>query len=411
MANFPTPSQIQQQYFQILKSIKPSLNTNDANSDFVIRGNAFAGLASGLYGDQAKTDNDTFISTMSPAALTQKGVDFNIPQLPAAPAISTDIQIPGSTNGTIITPGQLTFLYAPTNILYTNTTGGTVSGGVIDLAIQALTNGQIGNVSLPDSLQVVSPPTGIGPVANLVQPLADGADPESTDSYRARLLSREQNPPAGGNETDYPAWAFEADPSVRSAQIHRFGRGFGTVDIYITSGTTDIDTAVTQGLSIVRIPSDGLIAIVQAFYNAAAPLTDCPEVFAPTELDVDVTVNVDLAAGLTFSSVPSDAVNNPLNLTVYELIQREIGRTLYKYAVGGRIIPSLGMGYVIASDIEEGLDIWLSAVPDTVNGGFLGKIPILADRECQKLDGANYNLPVLDNNLPTPGTLTAVLGV
>lgn len=386
------------------------MNVNDLNSDFVIRGNVFAGLASGLYGDQQKVDNDTFISTMRPEALTQKGVDFNLPQQPATPAESQDIEIPGSTNGTIITPGQITFLYLPTNILYTNTNGGTVAGGSITLAIQAQTSGQAGNVKAPDTLQVVSPPTGIGPIANIVADLADGADVESTDSYRARLLSREQNPPAGGNETDYPAFAFAADPSVRSAQIHRFGRGLGTVDIYITSGTTNIDNAVTNGLPIVRVPSSGLLAIVQAYYDAHVPLTDCAEVFAPTEFPVDVTVAVDLAAGLTLSSVPSDPVNNPLNLTVQQLIQREISRTIYKYPTGGRFIPGFPNGFVIAADIEEGLDIWLSAAPDLVNGGFIGKIPILADRQCAKLDPPNYNKEITQNQLPAPGTLTVTLG-
>ncbi len=410
MASFPLPSQIQTQYFQILQSLKPSLNVNDPNSDFVIRGNVFAGIASGLYGDQAKTDNDTFISTMSPAALTLKGADFGLPQNPATPADSEDITIPGSTNGTIITPGQLTFLYIPTNVLYTNTTGGTVAGGTITLSILAQTAGQIGNVAAPDTLQVVSPPSGIGPTANVVASIADGTDAESTDAYRARLLAREQNPPAGGNAADYYAWAFEADPSVRSAAIFRFGRGLGTVDIYITTGTTDIDTAVTQGLSIVRIPSSGLLATVQAYYDSVAPLTDCPEVFAPTELDVNVTVTVDVAAGLTLTSVPSDPVNNPLNLTVQQLIVREVGRVLYKYATGGRALPGYPGGYVVAQDIDQGLGKWLSAVVDPVTNTTIGIIPVLADWEVSPLNSPDFNLQIAANDLPAPGTITVLSG-
>jgi hypothetical protein len=120
---------------------------------------------------------------------------------------------------------------------------------------------------------------------------------------------------------------------------------------------------------------------------------------------------VDLAQGLTLSSVPADPVYNPLNLTVQQLIQREVGRPLYKYSTGGRVIPGLSGGYVVASDIEESLDVWLSAVPDPNTGLVLGLLPILADRQVQKLNGASYNLPVSQNQLAAPGTITVTLGV
>lgn len=405
MATFPTPSQILTQYLAYLKSIKPSLNTNDQNSDFVIRGKGISGLVSGLYGDQAKVNGDTFISSARPEALSLDGQDFALPPQTATLADSPAVSVPG-TNGTIVSVGQLTFLYLPTGVLYTNTTGGTVASGTVSVAIQALATGQIGNVALPDSLQIVAPPSGIGTTANLIDAIADGADPETTDSYRARLLLREQSPPAGGNQTDYVNFAFAASNAVRSAFVRRFGRGLGTVDVYITTGTTNIDTAVTQGLSIVRIPSSTVLNQVQAYYNANVPLTDCPAIYAPTELDVPVTVAVDLAAGITMSTIPSDSVNNPLNLTVAQLIRREVGRPLYKLPVGGRLIPGNASGVVPAADIEQSLDVWLSAVIDPNTGIAIGIIPVLADRQVAPLNGAQYDLPIIASQLPAPGTVT-----
>lgn len=410
MSNFPIPSQLATDYFQILKSIKPSINTNDNNSDFVIRGKAFTGFASGLYGDQQKVNNDTWVTSARPEALTLHGADLDLLQQPAVAASSSQVRVPG-TNGTIINPGDLTFMYVPTGVLYSNTTGGTVSAGFLDVSILCEISGAVGNVAAPDTLQIISPPTGITTIANIIQAVSDGADQESTDSYRARLLSRRQNPPAGGNETDYPAFAFAADTTVRSATIRRFGRGLGTVDVYITTGTTDVDTAVTQGLPVSRIPSGGTLASVQAYYDAHVPLTDCPVVYAPSEQPVDVTMNVILATGLTLSSIPSDPTNNPLNLTVQQLIQREISRVLYKLPTGGRVLPGGTTGYVVAADIEEGLDVWLSAVKDPTTGLFMGKIPILADRQCQKLNGSQYDKPLTKSQLASPGTLTVVLGV
>jgi len=412
MGTFPKPSEIFETYKSYLKSIKPSLNVNDANSDFIIRGKAVTGLMSGLYGDQKKVDDDTYISSARPESLSLHGQDLGIAQQPATKAQSPQVRITG-TNGTLINAGDLTFMYGPTSVLYTNVTGGTIgtpTSGQLDLQIQALVTGQIGDVAAPDTLQVVSPPSGVNNSAAVIQSIADGSDIESTDSYRARLLLREQSPPAGGNETDYPEFAFEADPSVRSVSIHRFGRGLGTVDVYITTGTTDIDTAVTNGLPIVRIPSSIVLANVQAYYDAHVPLTDCAEIFAPVEVLVDATVKVDLAAGYTLSTIPVDPVFNPLNLTVLQLIKREVGRVMYKVPVGGRLIPGFTLGFVTAGDIEEGLDVWLSAVKDPNTGSFIGKIPILADRQCQPLDPPNTNKTLNENELAKPGTITVQLG-
>jgi hypothetical protein len=411
VADFPSPSNIQSQYLQILKSIQPALNINDQNSDFVIRGKASSGLFSGLYGDQAKVNNDTWISTARPEALLIKGQDLGMAPQPATPANSDNVQITG-TNGTPITPGQLTFLYPATNVIYTNTTGGTIVSGVLSLSVQCEVSGQIGNITAPDSLQVISPPSGVNVLASLIDDMADGADAEDVDtSFRSRLLSRVQSPPAGGNAIDYKNFAFASSPAVRSAEIFRFAMGLGTVAVYITTGTTDINTAVTQGLSIVRIPSSGLIATVQAYYNAAVPLTDCPTVYGPTELDVSGGIYVDLAAGLTLTSVPSDSVNNPLNLNVQQLIEREFGRVLYKYAVGGRSLPGQTGGFIVASDIESGIGTWLSAVADPVTGLVGGIIPILADWQVKPLNGSSFDLPIAANQLAAPGTITVTLGV
>lgn len=409
MANFPTPTQIQAQYFQILQSLKPSINVNDPNSDFVIRGNVFAAFVSGVYGDQAKVDGDTYFSTARPESLTLHGLDLNLPQSPATIATSPGVQVTG-TDGTIVNPGDLSLVYLPTGLLYTNTTGGTVSGGVLTVSAQANSAGQIGNVSVGSTLQIVSPPTGIQTTATLTSAMADGADAETPDAYRSRLLNRLQQPPSGGNANDYRNFAFAADPSVRTALVRRFGRGLGTVDIYITTGTTDIDTAVTQGLSIVRVPSSGTISTVQAYYNAQAPITDCPMVYGPTQINQNVTLKIDLAANVLLTTVPSDPVNNPLGLDVAQLIVREVGRALYKVPVGGWPIPGFTNGFVIAAYIEQSLDVWLSAEVDPNTGLPIGIIPVLADRQVQPLNPPSTNQSLTGNQIVAPGTITVTQG-
>lgn len=409
MPTFLSPSQVETQYLQILKSIKPSLNINDQNSDFVIRGKATTGLASGIYGDQQKVNNDTYIKSARPEALLLFGEDYNFPRQPSTKAQSLGIQLSG-VDGTVVGPGDITFLYIPTNVIYTNTTGGTISAGVLTVNIQCSITGQIGNVASPDSLSVISPPSGVGPIATVLTSIADGADIESIDSYRGRLLNRRQSPPAGGNENDYYNFAFAADPSVRSASVRRFGRGLGTVDVYITTGTSDVDTAVTNGSAVVRIPSGLVLASVQSYYDNVVPLTDCAHVYSPTEILINVTVKVVLAAGLTMSSIPSGQYN-PINLTVSQLIEREVSRAIYKVSVGGRKISNSLVGYVTASEIEESLDKWLSSQIDVNSGLAIGLIPILSDRQIQPLDAPNINKALVSNQVTAPGTITVIEGV
>jgi uncharacterized phage protein gp47/JayE len=409
MATFPTPSQVFDQYKTILKSLRPDLNVNDPNSDVVIRGRVLAGILSGLYADQKKVDDDTYIQDAREEALVRHGDDEDIARQPPTSSTSQDVLFTG-TPGTVLNAG-LSLRYNPTGVLYTLQAQVTLDAfGNGHGQVQANVTGQVGNVAANDTLTLVSPPPGANPTATLILPLADGADQEGLDSYRSRLLQRLQRPPSGGNAFDYPTYAFKADPSVRSAFIRRFGRGLGTVDVYVTTGTTDIDTAILQGLTILRIPNPATIAIIQAYYDQNVPLTDCPKVFPPTEVNQNVTVKVDLAGGLTLSSIPSNPTYNPLNLTIQQLVIREVSRVLYKFPVGGRILPGLPGGYVVASDIEHQLDVMLSALPDN-SGLAIGNIPVLTDRQVQPLDSPNVNRALLANQLAKPGTVTVTVGV
>lgn len=410
MANFPLPSQLQVQYLQILKAIKPSINIGDQNSDFVIRGQVFSAFSSGIYGDQAKVDNDTYITSSSPQALSLHGQDLNITQLPATASTTDSVTINGP-NAVVVNPGDLTFLYATTGVTYTNTTGGTIASGVLIVSLKATSTGSITNVAAPEQLSIIAPPNGISILATLNDNLAGGSDIESTDSYRARLLNRLQFSPAGGNLNDIRNFAFAANPSVRSVIVLPFILGLGTVGVYITTGTTDIDTAVTNGLSIVRVPSQSVIDSVQAYMNLNAPITMCISVFAPTEIDFSGTVYVDLASGITLSTVPNDPVNNPLGLTVQQLIVREYGRALYKVPVGGWQISGLSPpGFIIGSYIEQSMQQWLSSEVDATSGLAIGNIPILSDIRIPALDGSNTNFAIVANNIVAPDTISVVLG-
>ena len=410
MAKFPTPSQLATQYLQILQSIKPSININDASSDFVIRGNVWAAFVSGVYGDQARVDDNTYISSASPESLTLHGQDLGIIQNGATKANSTDILITG-TAGTVVNTGDLTFIFDSTGVTYTNTVGGTLqTSGNLHLSAVALSPGIIGNVGAGQSIGLLGPPAGINTVGTVIVAFASGTDRESTDSYRARLLNRLQQPPSGGNLNDLRNFAFAGDSSVRTVIVVPFALGLGTAAVYITGGSTtqDIDTAITNGEPIIRVPSQTVINNVQSYYYANAPITTCVSVYGPNEITFNGTVYVDLAPNLTLSSVPSDPVNNPLGITIEGLIRREYGRALYNCPVGGFQVE--GHGYLLASDIEKSMLTHLSSEANPSTGAAYGLLPVLSDIRIPQLSPPNTNLLLNGNWLVAPGIITVVLG-
>ncbi len=76
-------------------------------------------------------------------------------------------------------------------------------------------------------------------------------------------------------------------------------------------------------------------------------------------------------------------------------------RSIYKTPVGGVKFPD--GGYVLKSEIEETLDIGLSA--DQTQPGTL---QILTDRYVEDLSATAFNLLILASQAPIAGTITVV---
>ena len=100
--------------------------------------------------------------------------------------------------------------------------------------------------------------------------MAGGAEAESDESLRERLLYRLRNPPRGGTATDYVAWAKEV-PGVTRAWCFPKEQGVGTVVVRFA----------TDGLTETGIPTEGMVQIVADYIAQAAPVTAATTVLAP----------------------------------------------------------------------------------------------------------------------------------
>lgn len=80
--------------------------------------------------------------------------------------------------------------------------------------------------------------SGIQAQATAVESISGGADIETEDAFRTRMLIAYQNVPQGGNDTDYKIWALSV-PGVTRAWVIRRLMGAGTVGIYIMCDGND----------------------------------------------------------------------------------------------------------------------------------------------------------------------------
>ncbi|WNJ96531.1 baseplate J/gp47 family protein [Vibrio ruber] len=86
----------------------------------------------------------------------------------------------------------------------------------IQLSIKAESAGSAGNLA-DEALEIslISPINGSAPTA-IITKISGGADTESISELLGRLYFRKQNPPMGGAEHDYVAWATEVGEVTRA---------------------------------------------------------------------------------------------------------------------------------------------------------------------------------------------------
>lgn len=248
MPTLKTPSQIAQDYRNYLKGLKPDVNVDQTDSDWWIRSQVVGGVVAGVYADNYLVSNDAFPQQARKEAIAQ----FLQTYFGADPVQGNFLPATVSQGFASVTgnPGEVVNLnlqavYAPngnTYVVQTTTTLDLISGTGL-VPFQSVAAGQSQNLSAGAILSFPSPPAGLNATCIVASGgFTDARDPESLEQARARIITRIRNPLSVGRVTDYEQYAMAADPSVTSASVSRYPYGLGTVGVYITSGTTDIDS-------------------------------------------------------------------------------------------------------------------------------------------------------------------------
>ncbi|MDU4596434.1 baseplate J/gp47 family protein [Clostridium botulinum] len=133
---------------------------------------------------------------------------------------------------------------------------GVILEGKVVIPVQAVDIGKQYNIP---SNTIVELPISIPGVLGITneESVQGGADKETNDEYRKRILQRVQNPPSSGNKSDYERWAKEID-GVKGVKPIPLWDGPGTVKIIIYGDNgTALDNKIIQNVKTYIDPNDG----------------------------------------------------------------------------------------------------------------------------------------------------------
>lgn len=175
---------------------------------------------------------------------------------------------------------------------YVTTASGTIpEGGELTLSVKAEETGRASNIAPGAAAIMLSPLEGVEEVAN-AEAITGGADVESDESYRARLLLEYGAAQGAGNVADYKRWALSY-PGVGFVTVVPLWSGPGTVLVVITDEDNNpVSGEVTAGLQneLDPVPGKG---------EGKAPVGAEVSVTTPTLKTVTVAAKVVLEPGYT----------------------------------------------------------------------------------------------------------------
>lgn len=219
-----------------------------------------------------------FASTADGAHIERHAYEYGLARKPASAAA-----------GRILTTGTASQLYPAGigwlsgSVLFRSVSDAYADAdGNLFLQVVAETTGTLTNRAEGDTLTLVDPasfPSAGTTATVLTGGIGGGADRESDEDLRARVLFRKRNPPQGGSYTDYERFALEV-PGVRRAWAWPFANGPGTVGVwFLFDGRDDL------------IPTYADVEAVRASIEARRLIRAGLSVSAPIAQAVDVTVS------------------------------------------------------------------------------------------------------------------------
>ena len=303
-------------------------------ADAEVYARVMGGVANGLYGFIDWLSNQVIYDTAEVEFLERWCSIWGITRKPATKASGTVTFT--VLAGSVIPSGTL--LQALDGVQYQLTADATVVATTATAPVSAVIAAAASNRAAGQTLNLVSPIAGVNAsaVAGL---LSGGADVETDDALRARLLTRIQTPPHGGSQFDYIAWALQVS-GVTRAWVYPQELGIGTVTLRFVRDN-DVGSI---------IPDSTEVAAVQAYIDNLRPVT------------AQLTVVAPVATPLNFSIALT-----PNNSTVQAAVQAELADLILREATPGGTIYLSHIRAAISAAAGETNYTMSAPVADVVN--------------------------------------------
>lgn len=271
----------------------------------------------------------------------------------AAAQASGDVTFTGTDGVTI---PAATVLARADGVEYATDADVTIAGGTATAAVTAAEGGADGNADAASSLSLVSPIAGVNSAATVAAGgLTGGTDTEADEDLRTRVLRRIQQPPHGGADFDYVAWALEV-AGVTRAWVYPAELGLGTVTVRFMMDDTYAD----------GIPQAADVTAVQDYIDALRPVTAALTVVAPVAVALDLTIALE-----------------PNTATVQAAVQAELEDLLQREAEPGATILLSHLREAISIAAGETDHDLVSPAADVTHS--TGEIPVLGTITWQAL--------------------------
>lgn len=281
-----------------------------------------AGASHMLHGHLDFLSRQLFADKSEAAFLRRQGAVFGVTPNEATFAVGT-----AKFTGSGVVPSGTVVLRSD-GAEYTTDAEITVVALGTSVAVTASLAGEAGNCDVGTVLTLESPISGVDSEATVdTGGLSGGADQEDDEAYRLRVLERIQNPPHGGSDPDYKAWAKEV-AGVTRAWVYPRALGAGTV---VVRFTRDDD--------LVQIPDSGEVTAVQDYIDARKPVTATVTVLAPVAAPLN----------FTFASITPDTV------AVRAAIAAELADLMLREGIPGEtlLLSQIRTAIGIAEGLED----------------------------------------------------------
>lgn len=202
--------------------------------------------------------------------------------------------------------------------------GGAVTVPLVSTDLGAATDGPVGM-----GINIASPIPGINAGGTLAGPMTGGADQETQDELRSRMLAKYRAPPQGGAAADYQQWALEV-PGCTRAWVTANGFGPGSVTVFpmfddaeaahggFPQGKNGTASEETRGTAIATgdqlavaehiWPVQPVTALVYVVSPVAAPLNVALVGLSPNTPDMLAAISASLADMLLVTASPGGTI-------------------------------------------------------------------------------------------------------